>query len=120
MRCEAAGRPHKAAHLAAAAAASGAQLVAVAAASAAQGVAQAASLADVASYVPSPMEPGWEVWVGAVAGVVPFVIASLEFGKRIVIQRRCAVCSGRGLVQRGQRLRKCPVSGGLGRAGQSL
>jgi hypothetical protein len=42
------------------------------------------SMADSATYVPSPYEPGWEVWVGAVAGVIPFAIGSFEFGKRIV------------------------------------
>ena len=35
-------------------------------------------------YVPSPMEVGWEAWVGFVAGVVPFIIGSWEFAKRIV------------------------------------
>ena len=59
-------------------------------------------------YIPSPMEtPSWEIWVGFVAGVVPFIIASYEFGKRIVIQRRCPECQGRGLVQRGRVLKKC-------------
>mgnify|MGYP001807189553 CR=1 FL=1 len=35
-------------------------------------------------YVPSPVEPGWEIWLGFIAGVVPFAIGSYEFGKRIV------------------------------------
>lgn len=48
------------------------------------------------SYTPSPMEiPSWEIWAGFVAGVVPFVIASFEFGKRILIQQRCTECNGR-------------------------
>ena len=43
------------------------------------------------------------------------VIASYEFGKRILIQRRCAVCSGSGLVSRGGsgRLVKCTACGGF-------
>lgn len=63
---------------------------------------------DLATYVPSPMEtPSWEIWVGFVAGVVPFIIATYEFSKRIIIQRRCPECKGSGLVQRGRVLRKC-------------
>lgn len=38
----------------------------------------------VSAYTPSPYEPGWEVYAGAAAGVIPFLIASWEFGKRIV------------------------------------
>lgn len=37
------------------------------------------------TYVPSDLgAPGWEIWAGFVAGVVPFAIGSWEFGKRIV------------------------------------
>ncbi len=37
------------------------------------------------NYVPSPVDgPGPEVYIGLVAGVVPFAIGSWEFGKRIV------------------------------------
>lgn len=39
---------------------------------------------DPSNYVPSPMEPGWQVWFGAVVGVIPFVIGAYEFTKRIV------------------------------------
>eukprot|EP00983_Pelagomonas_calceolata_P014418 459024-Pelagomonas_calceolata.AAC.3 len=35
-------------------------------------------------YVPSPIEPGWEVYAGFLAGIIPFAIGSWEFGKRIV------------------------------------
>ncbi|KAG2440008.1 hypothetical protein HXX76_004125 [Chlamydomonas incerta] len=69
-------------------------------------------------YVPSPVEPGWEIWLGFVAGVVPFAIGSYEFGKRILIQLRCEVCGGRGLVPsagagKDRYLRKCPQCGGF-------
>lgn len=84
-------------------------------------VAQGATeqLVDVAAassshYVPSPIiGPSWEIWVGFAAGVIPFIIASVEFGKRIVIQQRCPECQGRGLVQKGKYLRKCQNCGGL-------
>jgi hypothetical protein len=89
----------------------GAPAVAAALWAAAAGGAQAAEAAEAAArYTPSPMEPGWEIWAGLVAGVVPFIIASYEFGKRILIQRRCPECGGKGLVERGskRKLRKCP------------
>jgi hypothetical protein len=44
----------------------------------------AAAAAAAASYTPGPVEVGWEIWAGFVAGVIPFVIASVEFGKRVV------------------------------------
>ena len=80
---------------------------------------QAAAAAAAAPYVPSPYQPGWEIWAGAFFGTFPFVIASIEFGKRIVIQRRCPECRGKGLVPasgpagRKGRLRKCPQCGGM-------
>lgn len=44
--------------------------------------------ADIAAasqpYVPSPANIGWEVWVGAIAGVIPFAIGSYQFVARIV------------------------------------
>jgi hypothetical protein len=44
----------------------------------------AAALA-AGTYKPSVLEdPGFEVWAGFIAGVIPFVIGSWEFGKRIV------------------------------------
>lgn len=45
------------------------------AAAAAAGAAAAAA----ASFTPGPVEVGWEIWVGFVAGVVPFIIATVEF-----------------------------------------
>lgn len=46
-----------------------------------------AGAATGGKYVPTPMEiPEWQIWVGFVAGVIPFAIGSWEFGKRIVSQ----------------------------------
>ena len=67
--------------------------------------------ADVA-----PVE-AWQLWFGFIAGVGPFAIAAYEFGKRVLIQRRCALCAGSGLVEversRGARLVKCTACGGF-------
>ena len=49
-------------------------------------------------YVPSPYTPGPEIWLGALLPTLVFALGSYEFGKRILIQRRCAVCAGTGLV----------------------
>lgn len=40
--------------------------------------------ASTAAFTPGPVTIGWEVWVGAVAGIIPFAIGAYEFGKRIV------------------------------------
>ena len=59
-------------------------------------------------YSPSPMEsPSPEIWFGFIVGIIPFIIASYEFGKRILIQRRCDNCGGRGLVKKGKYWKKC-------------
>lgn len=84
-----------------------------AAATAATELAASASSVATTPCTPSPIEPGWEIYAGFVAGVVPFIIASYEFGKRIIIQRRCPECLGKGLVQRGKVLRKCTQCGGM-------
>ncbi|GMH42965.1 hypothetical protein BSKO_10887 [Bryopsis sp. KO-2023] len=65
------------------------------------------------TFTPGTVEVGWEIYFGAAAGVVPFIIGAWEFGKRIVIQRRCGVCEGSGLVEKGRFLRKCPECGGF-------
>mmetsp|Transcript_49180 Transcript_49180/g.93931 ORF Transcript_49180/g.93931 Transcript_49180/m.93931 type:complete len:278 (+) Transcript_49180:188-1021(+) len=57
--------------------------------------------------------PDWEIWFGFVVGLSPFVIAAYEFGKRILIQKQCQVCSGTGLVMKGRFKRKCPACGGF-------
>ena len=45
---------------------------------------------EVGKYVPSPVDMGWQIYFGSGIAVVPFIIGSYEFGKRILIQRRCA------------------------------
>ncbi|CAL5228818.1 g12019 [Coccomyxa viridis] len=74
-----------------------------------------ASLAEeaVTKYVPGPVEVGPQIWVGAIAATIPFVIGSWEFAKRIIIQRRCQKCGGNGLVMKGRFARKCPECGGF-------
>ncbi|XP_042490502.1 uncharacterized protein LOC122070426 isoform X2 [Macadamia integrifolia] len=54
------------------------------------------------------VELSWQIVVGTIAGVTPFVVAGIEFGKRIVAQRRCEVCGGSGLVQREKYYFRCP------------
>jgi hypothetical protein len=39
---------------------------------------------DPSTYVPGPIEVGWQIWFAAVVSTVPFVIGAYEFGKRIV------------------------------------
>jgi hypothetical protein len=39
---------------------------------------------DPSTYVPGPVEVGWEIWFGAIIATIPFVIGAYEFGKRIV------------------------------------
>jgi hypothetical protein len=43
-----------------------------------------------ATYVPGPVNVGWQIYVGAAVATFPFVLGAYEFGKRILIQRRCA------------------------------
>lgn len=72
----------------------------------------------------TPIDGGvetWQLWFGFIVGLSPFVIAAYEFGKRIVIQRRCARCAGSGLitinvngdVNAPKRLIKCTTCGGF-------
>ncbi|KAL0306285.1 UNVERIFIED_CONTAM: hypothetical protein Sradi_6045800 [Sesamum radiatum] len=51
----------------------------------------------------------WQIILGALAGVTPFVVAGIEFSKRIVAQRKCKVCKGSGLVLRDKKYYfRCP------------
>ncbi|XP_057827409.1 uncharacterized protein LOC131038838 isoform X2 [Cryptomeria japonica] len=54
----------------------------------------------------------WETTVGAL-GVAPFVIAGIEFRKRIVAQKKCDVCKGSGLVKREKYYFRCYGCGGF-------
>ena len=40
------------------------------------------------TYVPGPVEVGWQIYVGSAVAAFPFVIGAYEFGKRILIQQR--------------------------------
>ncbi|KAM3744058.1 hypothetical protein ACB098_06G023200 [Castanea mollissima] len=62
---------------------------------------------------PAGVEITWQIVVGAIAGVTPFVVAGIEFSKRIIAQRRCEVCGGSGLVLRENDYFKCPECGGF-------
>uniref|UniRef100_A0A5B7B909 Viral late gene transcription factor 3 zinc ribbon domain-containing protein n=1 Tax=Davidia involucrata TaxID=16924 RepID=A0A5B7B909_DAVIN len=71
----------------------------------------AAAAADAAD--PAQLEITWQIVVGALAGVTPFVVAGIEFSKRIVAQRRCGVCGGSGLVLKDKYYFRCPGCGGF-------
>ncbi|XP_047164051.1 uncharacterized protein LOC124833578 isoform X2 [Vigna umbellata] len=47
------------------------------------------------------------------AGVTPFVVAGIEFRKRIIAQKRCEECGGSGLVLREKEYFRCPECGGF-------
>ncbi|XP_057765508.1 uncharacterized protein LOC130986207 isoform X2 [Salvia miltiorrhiza] len=60
---------------------------------------------------PAQAELSWQIVVGAIAGVAPFVVAGVEFSKRI---RNCKVCRGSGLVLRDNKYYfRCPRCGGF-------
>ena len=40
-------------------------------------------------YVPTPVNIGWEIYAGAIAGVIPFAIGSYQFIARIVSHAQC-------------------------------
>ncbi|XP_030441696.1 uncharacterized protein LOC115663858 [Syzygium oleosum] len=62
---------------------------------------------------PGHAEVAWQTVVGAIAGVTPFVVAGIEFSKRIIAQRKCEVCGGSGLVLRDKYYFRCPGCGGF-------
>ncbi|XWS51781.1 hypothetical protein CRYUN_Cryun11dG0012400 [Craigia yunnanensis] len=69
---------------------------------------------DVSAVVdPARVDITWQIVVGAIAGVTPFIVAGIEFSKRIIAQRRCEVCGGSGLVFRNNDYFKCPGCGGF-------
>ncbi|CAM9266377.1 unnamed protein product [Choristocarpus tenellus] len=78
------------------------------------------AVADQVSYVPrETIENFPQIVVGSGACVLAYAWAAYEFGKRIVTQRRCAVCNGSGLVSSNrdgvhfERPRKCYACGGF-------
>ncbi|KAK9938733.1 hypothetical protein M0R45_015455 [Rubus argutus] len=74
-----------------------------------------AAIEDVSSAVadPTPIVVTWQIVVGAIAGFTPFVVAGIEFSKRIIAQKRCEVCGGSGLVLTKENYMKCPGCGGF-------
>ena len=71
---------------------------------------QSSSFSD--SLLEAGIEP-WQLYFGFFAGIAPFLIAAYEFGKRILIQRKCAMCQGSGLIKKGEYARKCTACGGF-------
>ncbi|KAI3986824.1 hypothetical protein MKX01_039798 [Papaver californicum] len=67
----------------------------------------------VTTFEPVQDEITWEIIVGTLAGVIPSVVAGIEFSKRIVAQKRCTVCRGSGLVRREKYYFRCPRCGGF-------
>uniref|UniRef100_A0A0R0L3D7 Viral late gene transcription factor 3 zinc ribbon domain-containing protein n=1 Tax=Glycine max TaxID=3847 RepID=A0A0R0L3D7_SOYBN len=78
---------------------------------------------------PAPVQVTWQivkengvpklgfdfVCLNFAAGVTPFVVAGIEFSKRIIAQKRCEVCGGSGLVLREKEkdYLRCPECGGF-------
>ncbi|KAI5078195.1 hypothetical protein GOP47_0008019 [Adiantum capillus-veneris] len=67
-------------------------------------------VATGSEYAPSVT---WQVAVGTIAGITPFVVAGIEFSKRIAAQRNCNVCGGSGLVKRDEYYFRCYSCGGF-------
>ncbi|KAL6202455.1 hypothetical protein ACLB2K_026163 [Fragaria x ananassa] len=72
-----------------------------------------AAVEDVTASITDPGQVvlTWQIVVGAIAGVTPFVVAGIEFSKRIIAQQRCEVCGGSGLVLTKENYVKCPGCG---------
>ncbi|GMY31037.1 transmembrane protein [Fagus crenata] len=76
--------------------------------------ARISAINDVSATMnPAGVEVTWQIVVGAIAGVTPFVVAGIEFSKRIIAQRRCELCGGSGLVLNEKDYIKCPGCGGF-------
>ncbi|KAK7371946.1 hypothetical protein VNO80_05313 [Phaseolus coccineus] len=74
----------------------------------------AVNVEDITTVLdPAPVEVTWQIVVGAIAGVTPFVVAGIEFRKRIIAQKRCEECGGSGLVLREKEYFRCPECGGF-------
>ncbi|CAO2182819.1 unnamed protein product, partial [Urochloa humidicola] len=78
------------------------------------GASAAAAVAAAADAAPlPPPQVTWQIVVGAVAGVTPFVVAGVEFSKRIVAQKKCQICGGSGLVMKNDYYVRCQGCGGF-------
>ncbi|GKA45107.1 hypothetical protein Tco_0737903 [Tanacetum coccineum] len=64
-------------------------------------------------FVPGDPEITWQIVVGTIAGITPFVVAGIEFSKRIVAQKKCTECRGSGLVLIEKEYIRCPNCGGF-------
>ncbi|MCO5549968.1 hypothetical protein L7F22_003445 [Adiantum nelumboides] len=72
-----------------------------------------AVLMEVAVVSEHPPSVTWQVAVGTIAGITPFVVAVVEFSKRIVAQRKCSICGGSGLIKRDEYYFRCYSCGGF-------
>ncbi|XP_073158758.1 uncharacterized protein [Henckelia pumila] len=72
------------------------------------------AVTELSVLTSDPAQPDWQIVIGALAGVTPFVVAGIEFSKRIVAQKKCDVCKGSGLVLRDSKYYfRCPGCGGF-------
>ncbi|GJN17594.1 hypothetical protein PR202_gb04673 [Eleusine coracana subsp. coracana] len=72
-----------------------------------------ASAAAAADASLPPPQVTWQIVVGAVAGATPFIVAGVEFSKRIIAQKKCEVCGGSGLVPKNDYYVRCQGCGGF-------
>ncbi|OEL37565.1 hypothetical protein BAE44_0001416 [Dichanthelium oligosanthes] len=75
------------------------------------GASAAAAVTAAADAPILPAQVTWQIVVGAVAGTTPFVVAGVEFSKRIVAQKKCEVCGGSGLVMKKDYYVRCQGCG---------
>ncbi|KAJ9551343.1 hypothetical protein OSB04_015388 [Centaurea solstitialis] len=71
------------------------------------------AMVEVSAIASDPITPQitWQIVVGSIAGVTPFVVAGIEFSKRIVAQKKCGQCGGSGLVLIEKEYIRCPNCG---------
>ncbi|KAG0607639.1 hypothetical protein M758_8G044400 [Ceratodon purpureus] len=70
-------------------------------------------LVEASQSIQAAPDLTWQIWAGTLAGVTPFVIAGIEFSKRIAAQKRCSVCGGSGLVKKAGSYFRCGNCGGF-------
>ncbi|KVI02317.1 uncharacterized protein LOC112500641 [Cynara cardunculus var. scolymus] len=73
------------------------------------------AIVEASAITSDPITPQitWQIVVGSIAGVTPFVVAGIEFSKRIVAQKQCVQCGGSGLVLMEKEYIRCPNCGGF-------